>query len=296
MLNNKPEVSIGMPIYNAEKYLRESLDSLLSQSFEDFELIISDNASTDNTSNICLEYSAKDNRIRYIRQKETTKPWINFKYVLDEAQADYFMWNAHDDYKSPDYIELNYNFLTSNPEYVASTCPNKFETFESDVSFSLDEDDMYERYVKFFTNVYFSHGIFYSLIRRNILIECDPLNDKFEYLGLDWCVDMFLLTNGKINLTDTGFTYFHGGGFSLRPNNVKLMQSLFIERLIPYYRFGKYVMRLSKCLSFVNQMKTLNLLIKMNIQVLYLRLRYNVKSILIFFHLMQPRDNVTKKT
>ena len=54
---NRPKVSIGMPVYNAEKHLRESLDALVSQSFIDFELIISDNASTDNTSDICLEYS-----------------------------------------------------------------------------------------------------------------------------------------------------------------------------------------------------------------------------------------------
>ena len=148
---------------------------------------------------------------------------------------------------------------------------------------------MYERYVKFFTNCYFSHGIFYSLIRRNILIECDVLNLK-TYPAIDWSVCMFLLSNGKINLTNTGFTYFHGGGHSTRPNHIKLMQSLFIERLIPYYQFGRYVMRLSKCLSFINQMKSLNFLIKFNIKVLYLRSRSHVKSILIFFHLMQRRD------
>ena len=68
MINNKPKVSIGMPIYNAEKYLRESLGALVSQSFIDFELIISDNASTDGSSDICIEYSEKDDRINYFRQ------------------------------------------------------------------------------------------------------------------------------------------------------------------------------------------------------------------------------------
>ena len=60
MTKNKPQVSIGMPIYNAEKYLKEAIDSLLSQSFKDFELIISDNASTDSTHDICMEYAKKE--------------------------------------------------------------------------------------------------------------------------------------------------------------------------------------------------------------------------------------------
>ena len=74
-----------------------------------------------------MEYSEKDHRIRYIRQTENIGPWSNFKYVLDQSQAEYFMWAAHDDVKSIDFIELNYNFLSVNQDYVASTCPNQFE-------------------------------------------------------------------------------------------------------------------------------------------------------------------------
>ena len=111
MTKNKPQVSIGMPIYNAEKYLKEAIDSLLSQSFKDFELIISDNASTDSTHDICMEYAKKDHRIRYVRQSQNIGAWSNFQYVLDESQADYFMWAAHDDFRSIDYLELNYVFL-----------------------------------------------------------------------------------------------------------------------------------------------------------------------------------------
>ena len=108
MITNKPKVSIGMPVYNGEKYLRESLDALVSQSFIDFELIISDNASKDGTSDICIEYSEKDNRINYFRQPVNISGWENFKYVLNEAQGDYFMWSAANDLRSLDFIELNY--------------------------------------------------------------------------------------------------------------------------------------------------------------------------------------------
>ncbi|BAY51494.1 putative glycosyl transferase [Thermostichus vulcanus NIES-2134] len=72
----KPQVSIGMPVHNGAKFIRGALDSLLSQTFTDFELIISDNASTDDTEAICCEYVAKDKRIRYVRQKKIWVLWL----------------------------------------------------------------------------------------------------------------------------------------------------------------------------------------------------------------------------
>lgn len=106
--NYVPAVSIGMPVYNGEKYIREALDSLLAQTFSDFELIISDNCSTDKTQEICIEYSAKDSRIRYINQLTNIGITANFEFVLKEAQAKYFMWAASDDFWSNNWIELLY--------------------------------------------------------------------------------------------------------------------------------------------------------------------------------------------
>ena len=100
------QVSIGMPVYNGEKFIREALDSLLAQTFTDFEFIISDNASTDDTEAICLEYAAKDSRIRYVRQAKNFGPAANFKYVLDEAVGEYFMWTAADDVWDKNWIEM----------------------------------------------------------------------------------------------------------------------------------------------------------------------------------------------
>jgi len=99
------KVSIGMPVYNGAVYIREALDSLLVQSFENFELIISDNASTDDTQSICEEYVRSDPRIRYVRQKKNLGAAKNFHYVLDLAKSDYFMWAAADDYWMPTFIE-----------------------------------------------------------------------------------------------------------------------------------------------------------------------------------------------
>ncbi|MFA5300916.1 MAG: glycosyltransferase family 2 protein [Lutibacter sp.] len=106
-----PIVSIGMPVYNGEKFIREALDSLLAQTFTDFELIISDNASTDGTEAICREYAVCDSRIRYVRQSENRGACYNFQFVLDEAKGEYFMWAAADDKWDKEWITvLLHNF------------------------------------------------------------------------------------------------------------------------------------------------------------------------------------------
>jgi glycosyltransferase involved in cell wall biosynthesis len=114
MNNRIPAVSIGMPVYNGAKYIREALDSLLAQSFTDFELIISDNASTDATTEICQEYAKKDGRIRYILQTENIGPTANFQLVLSEGQGRYFMWAAHDDRWSSNFLELTVAVLEND--------------------------------------------------------------------------------------------------------------------------------------------------------------------------------------
>ena len=116
---NTPKVSIGMPVYNGEHFIREALDSLLAQTFTDFELIISDNASTDDTEEICQNYASKDSRIRYIRQSKNLGASCNFEFVLDEAVGEYFMWAAHDDKWDKEWIEkLQQKLLNNNTNFV----------------------------------------------------------------------------------------------------------------------------------------------------------------------------------
>jgi len=99
-----PRVSIGMPVWNGERFLREAVDSLLAQSFGDFELIICDNASTDNTEAICRECAQEDERIRYYRNDRNIGLQANTAKVLDLATAPYFMWASHDDLWDPSYV------------------------------------------------------------------------------------------------------------------------------------------------------------------------------------------------
>lgn len=91
-----PRVSIGLPLYNGERYLAEALDSILSQGLSDFELIISDNASTDSSREICEAYARRDNRIRYSQLPENLGAAPNYNRVVDLAGAPLFKWAAHD--------------------------------------------------------------------------------------------------------------------------------------------------------------------------------------------------------
>jgi glycosyltransferase involved in cell wall biosynthesis len=108
-----PTVSVGMPVYNGELFIREAVDSILAQTFGEFELIIADNASTDATEAICREYAARDARIRYVRHSENRGPAFNFQYVLDAAIGKYFMWAAVDDRREREFLRMATEILDS---------------------------------------------------------------------------------------------------------------------------------------------------------------------------------------
>lgn len=112
----QPLVSIGMPVYNGAKYLREALDSLLAQEYSNFELIISDNASTDATEAICREYVARDARIQYHCAAQNQGAVWNFNRVFELSQGEYFMWAAFDDLRAPQYVSRCVEALKAEPE------------------------------------------------------------------------------------------------------------------------------------------------------------------------------------
>jgi glycosyltransferase involved in cell wall biosynthesis len=114
----EPAVSIGLPVFNGEQFLEQSLDSILAQTYTDFELIISDNASTDRTESICRRYAERDARVRYHRQPHNRGVTWNFRQVASVARGGYFLWTAHDDRFAPEYIERCVAFLQKNPNTV----------------------------------------------------------------------------------------------------------------------------------------------------------------------------------
>lgn len=114
----KPKVSIGLAVFNGEAYLRESIESLLAQTFTDFELIISDNASTDRTADICREYAARDPRIRYSRNATNIGGAKNENLTFELSSGEYFRWAAHDDVCAPELLAKCVRVLDSDPSIV----------------------------------------------------------------------------------------------------------------------------------------------------------------------------------
>ena len=105
MNRNTPRLSVGMPVYNGERFIAQAIESILLQTFQDFELIISDNASTDATERICTEYAAKDPRVRYYRNDRNRGAAWNHNRVVELARGQYFKWQCHDDYCDPSLLE-----------------------------------------------------------------------------------------------------------------------------------------------------------------------------------------------
>lgn len=116
----KPRLSIGMPVYNGGHYVAEALEGLLAQSFGDFELIISDNASTDGTGEICQSFAARDPRVRYYRHPANVGPRRNFHRVFELANYEYFKWAHHDDRLAPDFLKRCVEALDRDPSVSVS--------------------------------------------------------------------------------------------------------------------------------------------------------------------------------
>ncbi|MEQ8742973.1 glycosyltransferase family A protein [Parasphingorhabdus sp.] len=103
-MQSNPLVSVGMPVKNGGAMFKRALDSVLNQNYEHLEIIISDNASTDETAAIATAAAASDLRVRYHRQQPNLSATNNFLFCVDQAQGEFFMWAAHDDLRSADFV------------------------------------------------------------------------------------------------------------------------------------------------------------------------------------------------
>jgi len=117
-MNAVPRLSIGLPVYNGENYLAESIDALLGQSYQDFELIISDNASTDGTADVCRRYRKQDSRILYFRQPRNIGLAPNHNFVVEQARGELFKWASNDDLYARDLLKRCVDALDEYPHVV----------------------------------------------------------------------------------------------------------------------------------------------------------------------------------
>lgn len=116
--SNAPRVSIGLPVYNGAEFIAQSLESLLAQTFGDFDLIVSDNGSTDATQRICEQFAAQDERISYVRHEQNRGLVWNWNHVFELSRSQYFKWAACDDLLHPTFLERCIDVLDRNPEVV----------------------------------------------------------------------------------------------------------------------------------------------------------------------------------
>jgi glycosyltransferase involved in cell wall biosynthesis len=193
---DKPKVSIGLPVYNGEDFISAAIDSLLAQTYTDFELIISDNASTDRTEEICREYERKDLRIRYCRSNINYGAAWNFNRTFHKSRGKYFKWAAHDDLHHPQFLEKCVKVLDENPEVVLCFCRTTFvdeeghEYKEYDYPADLFNAPRKKRFLHFASAAHIVHEIF-GLIRSEVLRETPLIG---SYLGSD------LVLLGKLSL------------------------------------------------------------------------------------------------
>ena len=117
-MSTGPRLSIGLPVYNGDSFLAEAIEALLGQSYKDFELIISDNASTDRTAEICRGYEEQDSRVRYIRQPRNIGMVPNHNFLVGVARGEFFKWASHDDLYARDFLQRCMDGLDEHREAV----------------------------------------------------------------------------------------------------------------------------------------------------------------------------------
>jgi len=205
-----PMVSIGMPVYNGEKTIREALDALLAQDFKEFELIISDNASTDDTGNICIMYAARDRRVQYYRNEMNLGPTANFNRLIHLARGKYFMWAADDDLWEPSYVSCMVEALDKNPDAVLSFC--QYEIISADKQPLTGRDEWpklieRDRFSRLLLSCSGRRGVnpgyIYGLIRKDILLKCGGMETRVDpYAAGDVATLFHLLCYGTFVKVD----------------------------------------------------------------------------------------------
>jgi glycosyltransferase involved in cell wall biosynthesis len=192
-----PTLTIGLPVYNGGKRLKTAIDSLLSQSYRDFVLHVSDNASTDDTPLICQEAAERDSRVVWSRQPENIGAEENFRFVLKNSYTPFFMWAAHDDYWKDTFVEKNLALLLNDPLATASISKVAFQRngVQLDLSQSTHalKDSVSHNLHDFFANPADASRL-YAVHRTEALKRSFPAIAPFH--AMDWLIVALTLLEG----------------------------------------------------------------------------------------------------
>jgi len=281
------KLSIGMPVYNGELFIERAIESILSQTFTDFELIISDNASTDSTQEICQSFSKKDNRIRIFKQEKNIGIHRNFYFLLSQAKGKYFAWTAVDDYLDKDFMEKNLKVLESHDSIVSSIgkiVPYGTESLKIDSK--LVDTSNYPKFLKNYVKrgrhkkmmdagpvsgdintkirnllgITKSLGRWYGVHRTEQLKQCIV---KKPFINVEVAVFLNLLRLGDFYEESSTTLYEFDEGVSSRGiiNMAKNSEHNLFEIIFPFYPFTKWLIQNFGTLTY---MRNFDILLKMN--------------------------------
>lgn len=237
MQNNAPLITIGMPIYNGDKFLNQALESLSKQTFTDYEILISDNASIDKTADIIKEWQAKNPKIKYFRQEENIGALKNFEWLLNNSKSNWFMFAAYDDLWSENYLSELYKKIKENNEDVLLSAPKVIKTKENG-EFDIEREfDKRINTAEGLTRIklllrWVQSGWFYGLYNKQALTEAfNYANYKFKLTwGSDFIVLLPILLSGKVTGNNNAVFYQRQTGISdqkYRPKTFKTQYELY---------------------------------------------------------------------
>ena len=281
------KLSIGMPVYNGELFIERAIESILAQTFTDFELIISDNASTDSTQEICQNFSKKDDRIQIFKQEKNIGVHRNFYFLLSQARGEYFAWTAVDDYLDKDFMEKNLKVLESNNSIVSSIgkiIPYGTESLNIDPK--LIDTSNYPKFLKNYVKrgrhkkmmdtgpisgdintkirnllkITKALGRWYGVHRTEQLKQCII---KKPFINVEVAVFLNLLRLGDFSEESSTTQYEFDEGVSSRGiiNMAKNSGHNLFEIIFPFYPFTKWLIQNFGILTF---MRNFDILFRMN--------------------------------
>lgn len=207
-----PRVFIGMPVFNGCPYIEDALQSLTSQTFREWRLLIADNCSTDSTAEVCKRFVDADSRISYVRHDRNQGAGFNFRYVLDASDSEFFMWAAADDVWEADFISAMVGLLDAHSAAGAAFCEidtidsfgQVIRTYPSFVSFSSPPATVRDAVSHYLWAAEYmgKPNLFYALYRRSALTPSTRALLYDNHWGLDMAMVLSVMTRHPYVIAD----------------------------------------------------------------------------------------------
>lgn len=213
-MDTSPLVSIGLPTYNRAKTLQRTLESVAAQDYPHWEVLISDNASSDETEAVCADFCRQDTRIRCIRQPQNIGAQSNFNFVLQHSSGQYFLWLGDDDWLCPEFLSRCVPALEQDPHCALAL--GRVHYYQGDhLAFTEPETALCQASGSARVLAYYAHvtenGLMYGLMRRSLLT---PALMPRNVIGSDWLFVAALVFQGRVRVQEETCVNRSLGGIS----------------------------------------------------------------------------------